>query len=105
MKMNLALGAATLLLASHAPAQTTPGPAPAGANAPGVYRSAFEGYQPSSEEPLASWREVNETVERVGGHPGVLRADKAGSAKPPVASPAAPAPAGKGGGHGAHHPK
>jgi hypothetical protein len=37
------------------------------------YRSAFDGYVPYREQPLASWREVNDEVGRVGGHVGIFR--------------------------------
>jgi hypothetical protein len=44
------------------------------AKAPAVtYRSAFEDYRPYREQELASWREVNEEVARVGGHIGVMK--------------------------------
>lgn len=61
------------------------------------YRSAFEGYRPYADEPAAPWREVNETVGRVGGHVGVLRAEEPGAS----AKPAEP----KEQGHDAHHRK
>lgn len=67
-----------------------------------TYQSAFEGYRPYVEEPLASWREVNETVERVGGHAGVLHAETRETPTPPAAAPAAPP---KESGHDAHHRK
>lgn len=35
--------------------------------APLQYRSAFGGYRRFADEPLRSWREVNETVGRIGG--------------------------------------
>jgi hypothetical protein len=53
------------------------------------------------EEPLAPWREVNDTVERVGGHAGVLRADEATRPRPATA----PAREPKGEAHDAHHRK
>lgn len=67
-----------------------------------TYQSAFEGYRPYVEEPLAPWREVNDTVERVGGHAGVLRAEERTAATPPAAAPAAPP---REPGHDAHHRK
>jgi hypothetical protein len=61
------------------------------------YRSAFEGYRPYADEPLAPWREVNDTVGRVGGHVGMLRAEES------VARERAAPP--KEEGHDAHHRK
>jgi len=61
--------------------------------APSAYESAFKGYQPYRDEPLAPWREVNDTAGQVGGHVGVLRAEQRGAARPaaettPIAPPA-----------------
>jgi hypothetical protein len=39
-----------------------------------TYQSAFQDYRPYREQELASWREVNEAVARVGGHVGVMKA-------------------------------
>ena len=109
MKMQLALTAAAMLLAAIVHAQTPSARDSAGApSAASPYRSAFESYRPFQEEPVASWREVNETVERVGGHAGVLRAETAGApaAVPPTpARPAAPvaAPNSMKDAHGQHH--
>jgi hypothetical protein len=45
---------------------------------PVPYRSVFEDYRPYREQELASWRQVNEEVGRIGGHIGVLKdAEKA----------------------------
>jgi hypothetical protein len=38
-----------------------------------TYESAFRDYRPYREQELASWREVNEEVARVGGHIGVMK--------------------------------
>jgi len=109
MKARLAFAAAALLLGAPAHAQTRPGPdqgAPAAALNP--YRSAFEGYQPFTDEPLASWREVNDAVARVGGHMGVLRAEEAAAPAPaqpratPSTAPSAAPPSMKDA-HGQHH--
>ncbi len=53
----------------------------AGASLP--YRSAYEGYRAYADEPRAPWREVNDTVGRVGGHAGVLRAEQAAASRQP----------------------
>jgi hypothetical protein len=39
-----------------------------------TYQSAFQDYRSYREQELASWREVNEEVARVGGHVGVMKA-------------------------------
>jgi hypothetical protein len=95
--------AAIALLAGDVHAQSRPQPDDAAARAaPITYQSAFAGYQPFHDEPLAPWPEVNETVQRVGGHVGVLRAEQPLAAQPaatrPTASPATATPRGMGGG-------
>ena len=65
-----ALACATAAAGAQTPAQP---PADRGAAPPLTYRSAYEGYRPYAEESLAPWREVNDNVERVGGHAGVAR--------------------------------
>ncbi len=90
---------------------TRPDPADPAAVVPPVrYESAFAGYSPYSDAPLAPWRDVNEEVARAGGHVGIFGgAGKAGHAtkKPAAKSPAArPAPDAKPApqaGHGAAH--
>lgn len=72
---------------------------PAGAaNASPAWRSAFEGYQPYTEAPLASWRESNDQVGRIGGWRAYAREvqEAAAGASDAVAPPAAvrPLPAG-----------
>ena len=99
------LVAAALVCAAGAAGAQTPAPREAAAAAPPTYRSAFEGYRPYVEEPPAPWREVNDTVGRVGGHVGVLRADESSAPTPPVTPGAPPAPAAKEQSHDAHHRK
>jgi hypothetical protein len=43
---------------------------------PPVYRSAFEDYRPYREPELASWRETNDAVARIGGHVGLMKRAK-----------------------------
>lgn len=92
-----ALAAATIAAGAQPAAPRERAPAPLL-----TYQSAYEGYRPYAEEPRAPWREVNEAVERVGGHAGVLREEARGtqSTTPPAPPPAA---APKGAGHDAHH--
>lgn len=61
-------------------------PAPAAAAA---WRSAFQGYQPYAEAPLAPWRESNDTVGRIGGWRVYAR--EAQGAAAPDPAPGAPA--------------
>ena len=60
-------------------------PTQAGARVPGArYESAFQNYAPYREQPLETWRAVNDEVGRVGGHVGMFGGGHAGhaSAKP-----------------------
>ena len=85
--------AAIAIAAGAAHAQSQPkrddpraaAPPPAGA-------SAFDGYRPYRDEALAPWRELNDEVGRVGGHAGVVRADRKPPETPPTAPAQAPAP-------------
>ena len=72
-------------------------PAHSGARVPEIkYESAFRNYVPYREQPLATWREINDEVGRVGGHVrmfgGVGNAghggNKPGPAQPPAGAPA-----------------
>jgi|JRYK01.1.fsa_nt_gb hypothetical protein len=77
----LACAAAAAAVAQEAAQRTSADPAPPGPVP--AYHSPFERYRPYAEEPLGAWRELNDTVGRVGGHMGALRAG------PPAAPPAA----------------
>ena len=109
----------TLLLAGIWLAHTVPAlaaeakPTNPAAPAPSVtYRSAFEGYRPFQEQPIADWRALNAEVGAAGGHIGIMggagghASPGGGAAKPaaeggqaPVRSaPKAPAS----GAHGGH---
>ena len=62
-------------------------PTDAAAAVPSVsYRSAFEGYRPATEEPVADWRALNDEVAAIGGHIGIMRG-ASGSPRPGNASP------------------
>ncbi len=39
---------------------------------PVIYDSAYADYQAYVEEPVSSWREVNDVAARVGGHAGIF---------------------------------
>ena len=54
------------VLLNHAISQTVlPVATPAPASAP--YKSAFEGYQAYSDEPMVNWKAANDEVARIGG--------------------------------------
>ena len=64
----VAFSAATLLT-GHANAQTR---APAASNTPAAvppapFKSAFEGYQPYSDDKMTGWKAANDEVARIGG--------------------------------------
>jgi hypothetical protein len=96
------LAALALAGATATAGAQTPAPPRERGTAPPAYQSAFEGYRPYVEEPLAPWREVNDAVGRVGGHTGVLRAEET-TAPQPATPPAREQP--KGAAHDAHHRK
>ncbi len=74
-----------------------------------AYDSAYSGYKAHVEEPVASWREVNDEAARVGGHAGIFSGAMHhghGTAKPAEAAPAAKPPAAvtpPPAQHGGHH--
>ena len=91
----------TLLLAGIWLAQTVPALAaeakptdPAAPAPPVTYRSAFEGYRPFQEQPIADWRALNAEVGAAGGHIGIMAGagghagHGAAGAKPATAKPA-----------------
>lgn len=57
---------ATLLCTGLASAQTA-SPATVSTPAATGFRSAFEGYQPYTEEKTQAWKEANDTAGRIGG--------------------------------------
>lgn len=99
-----------LLLAAGAagPAGAQPDPAPASP----AYRSAFEDYRPWGEQAVASWKDTNDTVGRIGGWKAYAQEASGGTlprAAPEPSSgrnerPAQPAPTGeRSHGHHGHH--
>lgn len=81
-------------LAVAATAQTVsppPGSPPGPAAQPSAWRSAFEGYRPYADAPVAPWRESNDTVGRIGG----WRAYAREAAQPATAPGSAGAPTGQ----------
>lgn len=72
--------------APAAPMATATSPAPA------VYRSAFEGYQPYTEEKTISWKEANDLTGRIGGWRAYAKEaqQSSGESAPAVAKPADP---------------
>lgn len=78
---------------------------PSAAVAPLVYRSTLAGYQRHAEQTVGSWREANDTVNRIGGWRAYAREARQPDAPAPnnaPAKPATPAPASAPAGHGGH---
>lgn len=74
-------------------AATRPDPLDAKAAVPAlVYRSALSTYRPYAEQAVGSWREANETVNRVGGWRTYAR--EAREPQPTAAPASVPKPAG-----------
>ena len=48
-----------------------------------VYRSAFEGYRAYADEPVADWKEANDTAARIGGWREYARQAQSEEATPP----------------------
>ena len=71
-----------------APGSTPAVPAEKEKTALAPYRSALEGYQPYSDEPIQSWRESNDTVGKIGGWRVYAREAQGAPAEP--TAPAAP---------------
>ena len=69
-------------LAATAFAQQTPPPAarPTAQDAApsSVYRSAWSGYRPFSDEKVISWKDANDEVRRIGGWRAYLRESQSG---------------------------
>lgn len=51
------------------------------------YRSAFDGYQSLTEQPVGSWREANEQVGRIGGWQSYAREGQGGAVAGSFAAP------------------
>jgi hypothetical protein len=87
------LVAAGALLAAPAPWAAPAAPADAGAQATRVpYESSFKDYRPFREQPVASWKEANDLVHRLGGWKAYAAdrvPERAPEAGPPEASKAA----------------
>lgn len=100
------LSAATLLLACTA--SFAQGASPASRNAGErteaqtlpEYVSALRDFRRFSDEPVASWREANETVRRIGGWQAYSRESAQALRKPATEAPAKPAERDS---HDAHH--
>ena len=84
-------------LSTIAAAQTavsaTPVPEPQQATLAPVYRSAFEGYKPFTDEKIVNWKEANDTTGRIGGWRVYAKeASQPGGVSQPPASATQPAP-------------
>jgi hypothetical protein len=100
-RFQLAIGLALIVIPFSGPhAQQAPA-TPAASTASGAYRSAFQGYRTFSEQPVAPWRQSNDTVREIGGWRAYAREAQAGaSASAPAASPAASSASSP---HAGHH--
>lgn len=91
-------------LAAGAACAQDPTPAAAGTSKSRIeYRSAFTGYQPYRDAPVADWRTSNEQVEALKGHAGHAAARSGGSetgSDPSQSAPAGTPGADHAGGHG-----
>jgi hypothetical protein len=100
---HLPLAMVLALMVGHASvalAQPDAARAPASA-ASQAYRSAFEGYRPFGEQPVAPWKQTNDTVREVGGWRAYAREAQGSASTPaPVASSAAPPASSP---HAGHH--
>ena len=61
------LPAALVLLAASLGTAQVSAQTSADPPAPPAYRSAFEGYQPYTDEKIVNWKEANDTAGRIGG--------------------------------------
>ena len=77
-----------------AAAATAASAAPAGAS---IYRSAFEGYRPLTDQPVLPWRESNDVVGRIGGWQSYAREGQGGAPADAAATPSPAASQGKSG--------
>lgn len=91
--LPVACAALTLLASTgsaQTPPRTRPDPLDPAARVPAVHApSSLAGYRRLAEQPVGSWREANETVNRIGG----WRAYAREASQPAAAAPAASAPA------------
>lgn len=97
--LNACLAAALLLAVASAQAQRAPVASltdpldPRAEVPPATHESAFAGYRTFGDDGVGSWREANETVNRIGGWRAYAReASRPGPAE--AVAPARPAPAG-----------
>jgi hypothetical protein len=79
---------------SEAPRARKADPLDAAAEVPRQpYQSSLSRYQRYAEQPVTSWRQANDTVNRIGGWRAYAReGQQADAAAAPASSPSAPAP-------------
>ena len=83
---------------AYAQGQTQPSPSPAATPAPAAtssapeFRSAFDSYQPYTEEKTINWKEANDLTGRIGGWRAYAKEAQqpAGDSAPAAAKPADP---------------
>lgn len=107
MSRYRSLSAAALTVAcaaSFAQGPTADAPAPMQrAGAVPKYVSPLRDYRPFADEPLASWREANETVRRIGGWQAYSREAYEALRKPAAGAKPKPATPAERDSHDAHH--
>jgi hypothetical protein len=97
-KLLTLLAALAMWPGAYAQGQTQPSPSPAATPASAAtssapeFRSAFEGYQPYTDEKTISWKEANDVTGRIGGWRAYAKEAQqpAGDSGPAVAKPADP---------------
>ena len=92
---SLALLFSPLVLAQSASGATAPplaaqtAPAASEKKAPKTYRSAFEGYQPYTDEKIVSWKAANDVTAQIGGWRAYAKEASETSESVPATTPAA----------------
>jgi hypothetical protein len=90
----LAVAASSVVAQALQPAASSASATPGSAAAKLVYRSAFEGYKPHTDQPVGSWLKANDLVGRIGGWRAYAREGQ-GETQPTPNSPASPSSAAK----------
>ena len=85
----LAVAASAVVAQTLPPAASAASAPPGSASTKLVYRSAFEGYRPHTDQPVGSWQKANDLVGRIGGWRAYAREGQ-GEAQPAPSSPTSP---------------
>ena len=82
-------GRLAALAGAFLPLWTGPGYAQTPEAAPLVFRSAFEGYQPYTDEKMVAWQRANDSVGQIGGWREYAKEASRPDSSPPVNGAAA----------------